>query len=162
MKKIGMQTVSTEAKRLPLRQNVVILFTLGFGVVALLFSYSAQYIWGMEPCRLCKLQRLPYFFVVIFSGLAFLPSLGKVAVRLIQVSFLVSLGLACYHLLVIAGVVADSCSVPTGIATIEDFQRMLEAPLPCSKTTWKVLSIPIAGYNVIASTIFLFGTYRFF
>jgi len=27
----------------------VLLFTLGFSIVALLLSYSVQYVWGMEP-----------------------------------------------------------------------------------------------------------------
>jgi len=102
---------------------------------------------GMEPCKLCKMQRIPYFFVVLFSGFAFLPRFKRIGVRLIQVAFLVGLGLACYHLLVIGGIVADPCSVPKGIATVENFQRMLEAPVPCSKMTWKVLGIPVAGYN---------------
>jgi len=104
--------MTTKVKRLPSYQSVVILLTLGFSLVALILSYSAQYIWGIEPCKLCKLQRVPYFFVLMFSGLAFWPNLQKISIRLIQVTFLVSLGLACYHLLVISGIVADPCSVP--------------------------------------------------
>ena len=147
--------MNSEAKRFLSYQNVIIGFTLGFSIVALLLSYSAQYVWGIEPCKLCKFQRIPYFFVLAFSGLAFWPYLRKVSIRLIQVSFLVSLVLACYHLLVLAGIMHDPCAVPAGIATIEDFQRMLEAPLPCSKAELKILGVPASGYNALLSSISL-------
>lgn len=135
---------------------IAISITLIFSITALLFSYLAQYTWDMEPCRLCKLQRLPYCFAILFSGLAFLPSFRKIAVRLTQLSLLMGMGLAGYHLMVIGGIVSDPCSVPKGIASIEDFRRMLNAPLPCSKITGKLLGIPLAGYNAIISFILFF------
>jgi len=148
--------MTTKARRLPSYQNVFILLTLGFSLIALILSCSAQYIWGIEPCKLCKLHRIPYFFILVLSGLALWPNFRKVSIRLIQVAFLVSLGLACYHTLVLAGVVSDSCPVPTGIATIEDFERMLEASFPCLKSSWKMFGLPISGYNLIASILFLY------
>lgn len=148
-------TINVKARRLPSYPNVIVFLTLGFSIVALLLSYSAQYIWEIEPCRLCKFQRIPYFLILGFSGSAFWPYLRKVSFRLIQVSFLVSFLLACYHLLVLAGIVSDPCSVPTGIANLEDFQKMLNAPPPCSKAGWKFLGLPVAGYNALLASLFM-------
>ncbi|MCK4934576.1 MAG: disulfide bond formation protein B [Simkaniaceae bacterium] len=30
-------------------------------------SYCAEYIWKIVPCKLCRLQRLPYFALLICS-----------------------------------------------------------------------------------------------
>lgn len=146
-----------KARSLP---NIIVLLSLVVSLIALLASYSVQYIWKIEPCSLCKLQRIPYFFILMFSGIAFASKFSKVAISFIQFGFLVGLSLAIYHLLVISGFLADPCSVPKGVATIEDFQRLLDAPLPCSKTTWNILGIPLAVYNAICSTIFIISIQR--
>lgn len=152
--------MNIEAKRFPSYQSVIILLTLGFSVTALLLSYSAQYIWGIEPCRLCKLQRIPYFFILVFSGLAIWPNLKKVAIKLIQASFFVSLILACYHLFVLGGIINNPCSVPTSIATIEDFQNMLNAPPPCSRANWTLFRIPLPRYILIFAFVFSYFLFR--
>ncbi len=147
--------MNAKAIRLPSYQKIIISLSLLFSLTALSLSYIAQYGWNLEPCRLCKLQRIPFFFIFVFSGSTFLPSLEKFSIRMLQVAFMTSAILASYHLLVINGVITDPCTIPSDIATLEDFQKILEAPLPCSKASAKLLGIPYPGYNAILTTLFL-------
>ncbi len=82
--------------------------------------------------------------------------LHPISKGLIIVLFSISIVLSAYHLLVIGGVIKDFCAVPAKVHTIDDFMHLLEDSVPCSKAEWKFLGIPIAGYNLVASCIFMF------
>lgn len=127
-----------------------------FSLIILITSYLAQYAWKIEPCNLCKYQRLPWLATLLFSGCAFFPSFKKMAIFLIQVAFLFSVILAAWHLLILSEIVTDPCSVPKNIHSFEDFEKMLSSSPPCSTTGWKILGIPASGYNLILSLIFSF------
>ena len=124
-----------------------------FSCIVLVLSFLTQYVWKIEPCRLCKLQRLPYFLLM------FVPLLRNIKYHILQVVilslFLVSALLAAYHLLVIGGFVKDLCAVPSQIGTIDNFMEMLDAHVPCSKAEWRVLGVPVAGYNLLISMVFI-------
>lgn len=136
-------------------QSRLTLFCIGFSFLVLLASFSAEYLWKIESCRICKFQRIPYFFILLISLLAFSSKLLSMPMKLIQVGFIISVLLASFHLLIIGGIISDPCIVPKNITTMDDFQRMLAAPLPCSKASWRILGIPVAAYNISFSLLFL-------
>ena len=126
-----------------------------FALTVLGCSYMAEYVWKLAPCHLCKLQRLPYFFLAVLPGLAqigFRYSLIKIAIISL---FAMSAMLSFYHLLVIGGLVKDVCAVQANITTMDDFWKMLDSAVPCSEVRWKFFRIPIAGYNLAASILFI-------
>jgi len=136
-------------------QSRFALLCIVFSFLVLLASFSAEHLWKIETCRICKLQRLPYFFILLISGAAFSPRFRSISMKMIKVGFVISILLAGFHLLIIGGIISDPCAVPKNIATIDDFQRMLAAPLPCSKASWSLLGIPMAAYNIGFSLLFL-------
>ncbi len=123
--------------------------------VILLASYLAQYLWQIEPCRLCKLQRLPYFFILCLSILPALKIKYGIIRTLLIFAFVGSSLLSAYHLLVIGGFISDFCAVKSNVATIDDFMSMLDTQVPCSKAIWKLLGLPMAAYNMLVSLFFL-------
>ena len=128
----------------------------------LLISLSAQFVFRIKPCTLCVAQRIPYCVLMIVLPYLFSRKWARYGLVVIPVTLATSCTLALYHLLVIAGLLPDSCIVPNAPQTIEQFQNMLDAPLPCSISTWKFLGVPMAGYNLIVSaTMLIFVLLRF-
>ena len=125
-----------------------------FALCVLACSYLAEYVWKLAPCHLCKLQRLPYFILLLTPIMALkirLPIVKIVIISMLSMSLLLS----SYHLLVISGLMKDFCAVPTNLSNLESFMNLLENSIPCSKAGWKFFGIPVAGYNWLASFLFL-------
>lgn len=123
--------------------HIISLFAFGF-------SLYAEYILGKSACKLCLFQRWPYAITGLLSLLGIFSRYTTLAVYALLGIFLFELGISTYHLLVQYGLVSDPCSVPI-ITNSEEFWRVLNEPIPCSKVTWKFLGIPAAGYNVLVS-----------
>lgn len=136
-------------------QNHFIILSLLLSTSVLIFSFSAEIVWHVKPCKICKLERLSYLIIFVFSSISFVPACRKIGVILLKISFLFSASMSFYHLLVIGGVLADPCTVPNNISSIEDFNRLLEAPLPCSVASLKIFAIPISAYSFITTLVIL-------
>lgn len=137
----------------------LLLSSVLFALSVLICSYLSEYVWKLIPCHLCKLQRLPYFFLALTPLMALkicLPIVKTVIICL----FSMSLVLSSYHLLVMSGLLKDFCAVPTG--HIDVFMDLLEKPIPCAQSGWKCMGIPIAGYNWLASLLFLILLFKDF
>lgn len=122
---------------------VISLFSLGL-------SFYAEYALGKSVCTLCLFQRWPYAVAVLMALIGIFSRFSTLVIYALLGIFLFEFGVSTYHLLVQYGVVSDPCSVPK-ITNPEEFWRVLNAPLPCSKITWKFLEIPATGYNVLIS-----------
>jgi disulfide bond formation protein DsbB len=126
-----------------------------FSLIVLALSYSAEYLFKMRPCKLCTLQRIPYFFLALLPSLTFLNFKYTFLRKAIIYFFMSSAILAFYHLMVIKGFAKDFCGVQGKRQTIDDFMSMLESHVPCSKAEWKVLGLPAAIYNFCFSLAFI-------
>jgi disulfide bond formation protein DsbB len=127
-----------------------------FSLMALVASYLAQYVWKIEPCRLCKLQRLPYFLIVMMPLVVLLKVRYEIIGKFVICIFSISALLSLYHLLVIYGLIDDFCAVKTRVENIEDFMALLDTHVPCSEANWRLFKLPIAGYNLLASLGFIY------
>lgn len=114
-------------------------------------SIFVQYTKHVEPCNLCLLQRAIWIGVVIFSGLWAL-----IRSRILQygaVLFLLSgFSVSSYHSMVQAGILSDQCSAQTEVASLEDFELMLEnSKEGCSRADPLFFGLPLAAYSAVAS-----------
>lgn len=127
----------------------------------LMVAYIAQYGFDLFPCQLCYLQRVPYFMVVVFGGLALMPALDS-RTRRVVLFHLVGLlvleaGFAAYH----AGVEwhwwagPTTCTGPGAATTIAELTAALSKPPPpsCDKAAFVFAGLSMAGWNVIAALI---------
>ncbi len=127
-----------------------------FSILALIISFSAEYAWGLAPCKLCILQRFPLFAIIPLSIFGLCTSFKWPVLFLLKASFLILGILAGYHLLVQTGLVSDPCQVPH-IKTIEDFKNLMDQRSPsCKIPSWTLFGIPVSGYNVIFAFLLLF------
>lgn len=135
---------------------------LGACVMALAGAYTAQYVFGLEPCILCLYQRIPF---AIGGALAIVgvarPEHAKVIMAILIGVFLFEAGLAFYHVGVEQHwwVAATGCSSSGEIsANVAEMLKNIQkpSPKPCDEVDWAILGISMASWNVLFS-IFLAG-----
>ncbi len=133
-----------------------------FALLALLLSggmllgaLGFQYLGGLEPCKLCMIQRFPH--VLILAGAVDLLLfgharwLGRMVLGALIVLYLISAGLGIYH----TGVEqhwwdnAVSCAGGKSFETLEDM--MNQEIVRCDKPAWSLFGITMAGYNALFS-----------
>lgn len=141
--------------------RLIPLAILAVSLGALGTAYTAEYAFGLEPCRLCLYQRVPYAVTAILALLMFgLPRRYlAAAVTLSFVVFLAGAGLAFHHV----GVEQDwwasaaSCGASTELpATTEELLASLTPEPPCDTPAWTLFGVSMAGYNLAASYVLAF------
>lgn len=132
--------------------------------VAIVGSAIASQVWGgLNPCKLCIYQRIPYAFTILAAAaaaaLAWRGTTGAAALLtfLCAAAFAAGAAVAAFHV----GVEQDwwegttSCTgVGAGAArTVEELRALLEtAPvIRCDEVQWSLLGISMAGYNFLIS-----------
>ena len=147
--------------------RMVLRLLLLASVGALTIAFIAQFMFGLEPCILCKYQRIPYFAVILFAGLALHIKTADQAgtAKLIGLIFIISAALAFYH----NGVeqhwweAATSCGSTGGApSSFQDFKNLLTAKMPkrCDQIDWTLFGLSMTVYNVAASCVL--AGFRFF
>ena len=118
-----------------------------------------EHVFGYVPCKLCLIQRNPYY-VAMPLGLvaALLPSRWtQVGLWLLAVIFLVSAGLGAYHAGVEWGffVGPSDCGGGSGAGAgnVGDFLNQLQNTrvVSCTAAAWRFLGLSLAGWNVLIS-----------
>ena len=127
-------------------------------VVALGAALVAQFGFGLAPCHLCTLQRLPYAFAaftMLMAGPE--PRVRALMLSLAAVIFLVGTGLAFFHVGVERHWWESACS---GGDTLAGSAGGLLAKLAqggaapaCDSVPFDVFGVSIAGMNLIVSPI---------
>lgn len=136
-----------------------------FSAVSLFGALFFQYGMGLAPCQMCYWQRHAHKVVIVISVLGLImKALGnsgkwdRLIIALLGIAFLVSFGLAFWHM----GVEykwwlgPKSCSAIPGSTQInpEDILNALNGsgkmPL-CSDAPWDLFGISMAGYNALLS-----------
>ena len=124
-------------------------------------ALASQHVFGLVPCKLCLLQRWPYYVGVPLAALTMVPPSGSTASRtgllLLSLVFLASIGLGAYH----AGVEwgwflgPSDCGGGFGAAPsgVGDFMRSLDGirVVSCTEAAWRFLGLSLAGWNTLVS-----------
>ncbi len=120
---------------------------------SLIAAFTAQYGFGLRPCDLCLMQRVPFAINILLGGLAvWKPNLGRPLVSLAGLAFLVNSGIAAYH----SGVERkwwtglSGCSTPDMSGSIEDLLKRIQETdvVRCDEIPWSLFGLSMANYNV--------------
>ena len=130
-------------------------------VAVLASAYFFEYVIGLEPCKLCLWQRLPWWIALGIGSLAInyrrRPGLIFGLTLLAAITVLVGAGLGGYH----AGVEYKWWSGPSGCtgggagpaaelsAALQGLQG--DPPAQCDEVPWSLFGISMAGYNFLIS-----------
>jgi disulfide bond formation protein DsbB len=124
---------------------------------ALVFEHA----FGYVPCKLCLMQRDPYYVAIPLALAAALapPRWGRIGLWLLALVFFVSAGLGAYH----AGVEWGFWPGPAdcgggagaGAGNVGDFLNQLQTTrvVSCTEAAWRFLGLSLAGWNVLISLV---------
>ncbi len=147
--------------RLSIRQVALAIALAAAATVggALVFEHA----FGYVPCKLCLIQRQPYYAAIPIGLAAALlpPRWGRLGLWLLALVFLVSAGLGGYH----AGVEwgfwpgPSDCGGGSGAAAgnVGDFLNQLQSTrvVSCTEAAWRFLGLSLAGWNVLISLVLM-------
>ncbi len=129
---------------------------IALGIISsLVLSMTLMMEFGFhqEACKLCHLQRLPYFLILIGSLYGLYSKRPLTVLRILQGILTVGVLIASYHSAVIFGIVDDPCLLKPRPTDLQSFKALMEAPLPCSASTWQIFRIPVPIFNTLISLI---------
>lgn len=149
-------------------RNLALFLTLASaGILA--FVLVTQYVFGHEPCILCRYQRIPYYIVLVigFFAAALAGIKPKWTFSLLILSgfaFMSGLGISGYHIGVEQnwwmGPKACGSPLPENVS-LEEFRAyiMNKDIVDCSVPGWKFLGLSMTTYNFITSVILVIFTF---
>ena len=137
-----------------IKENRIFIACFSISALMLSVSYSSQYLWKLQPCKLCILQRFPLFAIAAISILSCIINRKKWSFHLLQFLFLSSFLLSSYHTGIIYGFISDPCQVPLNISNMDEYFRLLKNHVPCSKSGLDIFNIPAALWNAVLFLIF--------
>jgi len=118
-----------------------------------------EHVFGYVPCKLCLIQRNPYYVAMALGVVAALlpPRWARIGLWLLTAVFLVSAGLGAYHSGVEWGFFAgpSDCGggAGAGAGNVGDFLSQLQNTrvVSCTEAAWRFLGLSLAGWNVLIS-----------
>lgn len=153
------------ARALADRGRAVAVLILAAAVATIGGAYVFQHGLGYVPCKLCLLQRQPYYAAMPLAlATALAPAAGpgalpwrRIGFGLLALVFAASLGLGLYH----AGVEwrwwpgpADcGGGSPASSANVADFVKALNGVkvVSCTEAAWRFAGLSLAGWNAVIS-----------
>ena len=141
-----------------LNDKLILRLILLYSICTLLIVFIAELVYGLEPCILCKYQRIPYFSIILFSSLALHIKLADQTrtLKIISVIFIASATLAFYH----NGIeqqwwdAATSCGDTNQFpSSFSNFQSQLMSKMPkrCDVIDWTLFGLSMTVYNMLVS-----------
>lgn len=142
--------------RLTDRSAAALIFVVSAMVLAVV--NIMQHGFDIEPCKLCLLQRYPYWFAVVVSAAVILQpgKLSSAGFMVMSIAFAAGAIVGGYHV----GIEQHwwdgggyCTSVDMGEMSEEDLYALIMATPPpsCDVIAWSLLGISLAGYNVISA-----------
>jgi disulfide bond formation protein DsbB len=137
------------------------IFVLSFATLS--GAWYFEFVLRYQPCHLCLIQRIPYYFVIPLSLVLAIAARAKTPRLVISTGLVVlliaalcSAALGTYH----AGVEwsfwegPSDCTGP--LVNLNSGGSLLDQlnsihVVPCDKAAWRLLGISLAGYNVLIS-----------
>ncbi|MBF9198201.1 disulfide bond formation protein B [Microvirga terrestris] len=118
-----------------------------------------EHVFGYVPCKLCLIQRNPYYIAIPLGLAAALlpPRWTRVGLWLLALIFVVSAGLGAYHSgvewRVFAGPSDCGGGAGAGAGNVGDFLNQLQNTrvVSCTEAAWRFLGLSLAGWNVLIS-----------
>lgn len=135
----------------------------------LIIAFYFQFIEKMEPCKLCNVQRIPHFLIIIFSlFFSFQLLLKKYFYIFCFFIMISSVIISGYHALIelnfFENIINCGSFLDTKKFNSNDLlKEIYNSPIvSCKKINWKFLGVSMASWNFIFSSflsIYWFAKY---
>ena len=151
-----------------IRNKIILNYILVFSIFAILAAYFIQYQLGHEPCNLCLIERIPYFFsIIIISINLFYQKFEKITLIVLSLIFFTATLLSFYHFGIEQGFIKESlvCNLSVGdnfINPEELLKSLKEKPISCKDVTFRLFGLSLATINIFISLIMSVITLKLF
>lgn len=132
------------------------LFVLVASIGALGIALVAQYGFGLKPCELCLIQRVPFAIAGLLALVALLrpPDRQRLTMTLAGLAFLVNSAIAFYHVGVEQKWWVSACAGSGGQnVSVADLASLMQKPAEgrCDEPAWEWHGITMAAMNIVFS-----------
>ena len=144
--------------------NLILLFS----IFALIAAYFIQYVLKHEPCNLCSIERIPYFFsIIVISICLFTEKFEKLTLIMLSLIFFSAALIAFYHFGIEQGLIIESLVCDVNIESNDLSKEALlnqlkEMPVSCKDVTFKIFGLSLATFNIFISLILSIITIKVF
>ena len=144
------------------------LFLLATSAFILILAQLIEQWFGAKSCRLCLLERIPYYLIIAFALIQLLLSRNGAHLFFIWCYRLVFLGsalLALYHVATERGWLQEPITCSTlsigSNTTLEEIKRHIHAnSLSCKEVSWRFLGLSMAELNLLWSCTLVFILFK--
>ena len=144
--------------------NLILLFS----VFALITAYFIQYVLKHQPCNLCLIERIPYFFSIIVTSIyLFTTKFEKLSLITLSLIFFSATLIAFYHLGIEQGFINESlvCDLNiqnNNLSKKDLLNQLKEMPVSCKNVTFRIFGLSLATFNIFISLILSVITMKLF
>jgi len=128
-------------------------------LIALISAYFIEHVLGHQPCNLCLLERIPYFFsiIIIILNLKF-NHFEKFFIFLLIIVFLGATLLSLYHFGIEQDLIQESlvCDLQNGSEALskeEMLKQLQQKSVSCKDVTFKIFGLSLTTINIIISCL---------
>ena len=142
-----------------IKNNIIFNLILLFSIFALIAAYFIQYVLKHQPCNLCLIERIPYFFsIIIISICLFTKKFEKLSLIILSLIFFSATLIAFYHFGIEQEFIKESlvCDLnnKSNILSKQDLLNQLkEIPVSCKNVTFRVFGLSLATFNIFINLI---------
>ena len=135
--------------------NLILLFS----VFALITAYFIQYVLKHQPCNLCLIERIPYFFSIIVTSIyLFTTKFEKLSLIILSLIFFSATLIAFYHFGIEQGFIKESlvCDLENENNNLSKealLNQLKKMPISCKNVTFKIFGLSLATFNILINLI---------
>jgi len=143
-----------------LKENNYLQILFIFSILILGSALIIEYIFGYQPCNLCKIERIPYLLsiIILVVNYLFRGNQNFYGILLILI-FSFSIIISVYHLSIEQGFINESTVCETksfNLLTREDILNSLrELNVSCKNVAFKIFGLSLTTYNIFVSILML-------
>jgi len=142
-----------------IKNKMIFNLILLLSIFALFAAYFIQYVLKHQPCNLCLIERIPYFFsIIVISICLFTKKFEKLSLIILSLIFFSASLIAFYHFGIEQGFFKESlvCDLnnPSNELTKKALLNQLkEMPVSCKDVTFKIFGLSLATFNIFITLI---------
>ena len=142
-----------------IKNKTIFILILLFSFFVLIAAYFIQYVLKHQPCNLCLIQRIPYFFsIIIISICLFTNKFEKLSLITLSLIFFSATLVAFYHFGIEQGFIKESlvCDLNNESSNLSKEALLNELntlPVSCKDVTFKIFNLSLATFNIFITLI---------
>ena len=142
-----------------IKNKMIFNLILWFSIFALIAAYFIQYVLKHQPCNLCLIERIPYFFsIIVISIHLFTKKFEKISLVILSLIFFSATLIALYHFGVEQGFIEESLvcdlnNVNNNLSKQDLLNQLKEIPVSCKNVTFRVFGLSLATFNIFINLI---------